>query len=47
MPTLLSFIEKRDFAGAITLLKFQKNTNTVPEGIHADLWLAYCYFHNG
>jgi len=43
----MTFIERRDFVGAITLLLFQKKTNTVPQGIHADLWLAYCYFHNG
>ncbi|CAL6019175.1 Intraflagellar_transport protein IFT56 [Hexamita inflata] len=47
IPTLMQFIERRDFVGAITLLNFQKKTNTVPTGIHADLWLAYCYFHNG
>eukprot|EP00768_Dysnectes_brevis_P005483 gnl/Dysnectes_brevis/3980_a5188_459.p1 GENE.gnl/Dysnectes_brevis/3980_a5188_459~~gnl/Dysnectes_brevis/3980_a5188_459.p1 ORF type:complete len:550 (-),score=206.29 gnl/Dysnectes_brevis/3980_a5188_459:42-1646(-) len=45
IPSLESFIERRDFVGAVTLLKFQKQNKTVEEGVDADLWLAYCYFH--
>lgn len=45
--SFMTFIERRDFIGAITLLRFQKDSHTLPAGVNADLWIAYCYFHLG
>nr|CAG4646981.1 EOG090X04LA [Megafenestra aurita] len=44
-PSVIKFIENRDFQGCITLLEYEKlngNTNT-----ETDLWLVYCEFHRG
>ena len=38
-------LEKRDYTGAITLLRFQKNTSKIDP--LANQWLAYAAFHNG
>lgn len=45
IPTKESFIKQRDFIGAITLLEFEKILNK--ENLQHQLWLAYCYYHNG
>ena len=39
------FIKNRDFVGAITLLEHEKILNK--DNVTFQLWLAYCYFHNG
>ncbi len=39
------FIKTRDWVGAIGYLENEKSfTDSKPE---TNLWLAYCYFHNG
>ncbi len=38
-------LEKRDYTGAMTLLKFQKSTSTIDP--LTNQWLAYAAFHNG
>ena len=45
IPTKEEFIKLRDFLGAITLLEHEKMLNK--DNIQNQLWLAYCYFHNG
>ncbi|XP_046644633.1 intraflagellar transport protein 56-like isoform X1 [Daphnia pulicaria] len=45
VPSVIKFIENRDFQGAITLLEYEKlNGSTDP---NTDLWLVYCEFHRG
>jgi len=45
LPTLESFLDKRDYVGAITLLEFTKSTGMPLE--ETEEWLAYCSFHLG
>jgi intraflagellar transport protein 56 len=45
IPTKEEFVKKRDFVGAITLLEHEKMLNK--DNILNQLWLGYCYFHNG
>lgn len=45
IPTKEEFIKLRDFQGAITLLEHEKMLNK--DNVKIQLWLAYCYFHNG
>jgi intraflagellar transport protein 56 len=45
LPTKEEFIKQRDFVGSIILLDYEKMLNK--ENIHNQIWLAYCYFHNG
>lgn len=47
IPSFQVFIERRDFLGAITVLKFLKSTRNTAEVGNADLWIAYCNFHLG
>ena len=47
IPGFQVFIERRDFLGAITVLKFLKSTRNTAEVGNADLWIAYCNFHLG
>jgi intraflagellar transport protein 56 len=47
MPTLVSFIDKRDFVGALTLLEFNRAAGNEEEGVPTRPWLAYCHFHLG
>jgi len=45
LPTLISFLDKRDYVGAMTLLDFHRSTdNMLPDH---DNWAAYCAFHLG
>lgn len=45
IPTKEEFIKQRDFVGAIILLDHEKMLNK--DNTNNQLWLAYCYFHNG
>ena len=45
LPTLEDLLERRDYTGAITLLKFRQNTKKADTD--SALWLAYAAFHNG
>lgn len=45
LPRLQEFLNKRDYLGAITLLRFEKKQGVTRQ--NAGLWLAYCYFHAG
>lgn len=45
IPTKEEFIKQRDFVGAIILLDYERMLNK--ENTNNQLWLAYCYFHNG
>lgn len=45
LPTLDNLLDIRDYSGAVTLLKFQRNTGQA--GPENALWLAYSAFHNG
>nr|CAG4642453.1 EOG090X04LA [Evadne anonyx] len=45
VPTVLKFVSDRDFIGCITLLEHGILSGVGEE--NADLWLAYCLFHNG
>lgn len=49
LPEPESFIDARDYVGAITLLEFLLNTEGVKQvkGVPIQLWIAYCAFHNG
>ena len=38
-------MERRDYTGAINLLKFKQNTKKADT--YSALWLAYAAFHNG
>ena len=38
-------LEKRDYTGAMTILRFQKSTGKIDPLINQ--WLAYSAFHNG
>jgi len=44
-PSLASFIDKRDYTGALTLLEFELGTEDEPDDCL--LWLAYSAFHAG
>jgi len=45
VPTLHTYLERRDYVGAVTLLEFTKNTGApLP---NTEEWLGYCYFHLG
>jgi len=46
IPELESFIKKRDYAGALTLLEFQRKTGE-DDTMTNILWIAYCAFHLG
>ncbi|XP_027838201.1 intraflagellar transport protein 56 isoform X4 [Aphis gossypii] len=43
--TAKDFIEKRDYTGALTILKFDIEKSK--QDVELELWLAYCYFHLG
>uniref|UniRef100_A0A8D9E4S6 Intraflagellar transport protein 56 n=1 Tax=Cacopsylla melanoneura TaxID=428564 RepID=A0A8D9E4S6_9HEMI len=43
--SLESFLEKRDYTGALTLLTFQKESGSTDT--LTDSWFGYCYFHLG
>ncbi|XP_022162048.1 intraflagellar transport protein 56 isoform X1 [Myzus persicae] len=43
--TAKDFIEKRDYTGALTILKFDIEKSK--EDVELELWIAYCYFHLG
>ena len=45
LPTLDALLEKRDYTGAITLLRFQRSSGKIEP--HTGQWLAYAAFHNG
>lgn len=44
IPKLEEFLERRDYAGATTLLEFN---GAVGGSVNVDLWLGYCAFHSG
>lgn len=48
-PTLDSFLQSRDFAGASALLEFLMQSGSSEPGIQSEhdkrAWLAYTYFH--
>ncbi|CAG9465919.1 unnamed protein product [Pedinophyceae sp. YPF-701] len=46
VPTLDEFLAKRDYAGAATLLEFERLGQARSEEETLE-WLAYCHFHNG
>lgn len=45
IPTKEELIKQRDFVNAIALLEYEKLMNK--DNTQNQLWLAYCYFHNG
>lgn len=45
LPNLQEFLNRRDYLGAITLLRFEKKQGIGRQD--AGLWLVYCYFHAG
>ena len=45
-PNLFEFLEKCDYVGAETILKFEKKAKEERPGGTA-MWLAYAGFHNG
>ena len=45
MPSLDTFLDRRDYVGALTLLEFMKSTGS-PLG-DTDEWMAYASFHLG
>lgn len=45
IPPKEEFIKQRDFVGAITILEHDKLLNK--ENYQHQMWLAYCYYHNG
>ena len=51
VPTLSSFLHKRDYTGAITLLQYQKAEAEKQRTSEAEerrlSWLAYCHYHLG
>ena len=51
VPELLDFVDKRDWTGALGLLKFQLNMEeTLQDGsliTEKIFWMAYCYMHIG
>ncbi|TNJ29487.1 Intraflagellar transport protein IFT56 [Giardia muris] len=46
VPSFQTFIERRDFVGAYTVLRFQRAIQQETAGT-IDLWIAYCCFHMG
>eukprot|EP00767_Chilomastix_cuspidata_P001680 gnl/Chilomastix_cuspidata/1805.p1 GENE.gnl/Chilomastix_cuspidata/1805~~gnl/Chilomastix_cuspidata/1805.p1 ORF type:complete len:520 (+),score=257.46 gnl/Chilomastix_cuspidata/1805:311-1870(+) len=46
LPKLDTFLEERDFAGAITLLKFVEKHGIKDQVSDGKMWLGYCYFHS-
>lgn len=46
LPSLDSFIERRDFVGGQTLMKFMQDSSSGMSEIEQKLWLAYFYFHD-
>lgn len=45
IPTKEEFIKQKDFIGAKILLEHDKFVNK--DNLIHQLWLAYCYYHNG
>lgn len=45
LPTKEELIKKKDFSNAIILLEEDKIL--YKENLTHQLWLAYCYYHNG
>ena len=45
LPRLEDFLSRRDYAGAMSLLEFNRNSGRGSETV--DLWLGYCAFHMG
>ena len=45
VPTLHTYLDRRDYVGAITLLEFTKNTGSPLK--ETEEWLGYCNFHLG
>lgn len=45
IPTREEFVKQRDFVGAITLTEHEKVS--IRDNVQLQLWLAYCYYHNG
>ncbi len=46
VPDLETFLEKRDYAGAIALLNFKRRTSSERDPKTLE-WLAYAYYHFG
>eukprot|EP01028_Stygiella_incarcerata_P004741 TRINITY_DN2060_c0_g1_i1.p1 TRINITY_DN2060_c0_g1~~TRINITY_DN2060_c0_g1_i1.p1 ORF type:complete len:554 (+),score=117.21 TRINITY_DN2060_c0_g1_i1:117-1778(+) len=46
-PSLDSFLEKRDYTGALSLLEFNRQAGIVDERYPTSPWLAFCAFHLG
>ncbi|XP_015110497.1 intraflagellar transport protein 56 isoform X2 [Diachasma alloeum] len=44
IPKLGEFLEKRDYAGALTLIEFNATSSNA---IETETWIAYCAFHLG
>ncbi|XP_057323808.1 intraflagellar transport protein 56 [Microplitis mediator] len=44
VPKLEEFLDKRDYAGALTLVEFNKSSSNAQD---TDMWIAYCAFHLG
>ncbi|GJQ73447.1 hypothetical protein Trydic_g13807 [Trypoxylus dichotomus] len=44
IPEFEEFLQKRDYAGALTLLEFKQFQEP---SVNIDLWMAYCSFHKG
>ncbi|XP_015436460.1 PREDICTED: intraflagellar transport protein 56, partial [Dufourea novaeangliae] len=44
IPKLEEFLEKRDYTGALTLLEFNRTSES---NLNSELWLGYCAFHLG
>uniref|UniRef100_A0A915KVI2 Intraflagellar transport protein 56 n=1 Tax=Romanomermis culicivorax TaxID=13658 RepID=A0A915KVI2_ROMCU len=47
LPDVVELITNRDYSGAISLLNFNKQNDSVKVEDKVDLWLAYCSFHAG
>ncbi|XP_011314978.1 intraflagellar transport protein 56 isoform X2 [Fopius arisanus] len=44
IPKIGEFLDKRDYAGALTLIEFNSTSNNA---IETETWIAYCAFHLG